>query len=104
MRYNKLIRDRIPEIIEADSHKAVTHIADDAEYWQKLKEKLLEEAEEFSQDETKKELADILEVIRAICDHKNLNMDDIEKLRRMRAEERGAFTKRIILEETIPKK
>ena len=100
MKHNKLVRDRIPDIIKQDNRVPVTRIADDVEYWQKLKEKLLEEANEFHQDETEKELADILEVINAICEHKNIDKDRLEQLRKDRAEKRGAFRDKIILEET----
>ena len=47
-RYNKLVRDRIPEIIEKDGHTPFTHTATDTEYWKKLLEKLQEELNEFS--------------------------------------------------------
>ena len=76
------------------------HIADDAEYWQKLKEKLLEEIEEFSKDESIEELADIFEVLDAIADYKKLEKEDVERIKEKKAEERGAFKKKIILEES----
>ncbi|MFC1742034.1 hypothetical protein ACFL3V_05860 [Nanoarchaeota archaeon] len=103
MRYNKLVRDKIPEIIQADNKTPIIRIADGPEYWERLKDKLLEEAHEFTEDETEKELADILEVINAICEHKNIDKDNLEQLRQERAEKRGAFSKRIILEETKKK-
>ncbi|MBU2561784.1 MAG: nucleoside triphosphate pyrophosphohydrolase [Nanoarchaeota archaeon] len=100
MKHNKLVRDRIPEIIREDNHVPVTHIAGDEEYWQKLKEKLEEEVKEFQDSEEVKELADILEVINAICNHKGIDKDMLEQLRKERAEKRGAFKRKIILEET----
>ncbi len=89
--YNKkLVRDNIPQIIKAKGGQVKMHVATKAEYWQKLKEKLREEVEEFITSESPEELADILEVIDAIYTFKK-----IDKRR-----ERGGFAKRIILEES----
>jgi|AntAceMinimDraft_18_1070375.scaffolds.fasta_scaffold56440_2 predicted house-cleaning noncanonical NTP pyrophosphatase (MazG superfamily) len=99
MKYNKLVRDKIPEIIKKDNQIPLTHIANDEEYWEKLKEKLLEESEEFFKEPNEEELADILEVINAIQDFKNFDKDKIEKIRKQKVEKRGAFNKRIILDE-----
>jgi len=100
IQYNKLVRDRIPEIINEKGSTAIVHIADKDEYWQKLQEKLGEEYEEFIKDPNVEELADILEVIHAICDYKKIKLQDLEAARIQKAEKRGAFTKRIILDET----
>lgn len=99
-KYNKLVRDRIPEIIKQKGKIPVTHIASDNEYWEKLKEKLKEEVEEFLEDGSKEEIADILEVIYAVCDFKKIDKEELEVLRKKKAEERGGFKKKIILDET----
>lgn len=100
MKYNKLVRDKIIEIIKRKGEKAVFHIADEEEYWEKLKEKLREEAEEFTKDSSMSEVADILEVIDAICEYKNFDKIELEKMKNKKAEERGKFEKRIILDES----
>lgn len=101
MKYNKLIRDKIPEIIQSKGLKAITHIADEHEYDEKLKEKLHEEVEEFIKDANEEELADILEVVYALADQLNIDIKDLEALRKHKAQERGGFKKKIILDETV---
>lgn len=100
MKYNKLVRDKIPEIIKNKGINPITHFASDDEYWQKLKEKLQEEVDEFMKDNNDKELADILEVINAICDYKKIDKKELERLRKKKAKERGRFKAKIILDET----
>jgi predicted house-cleaning noncanonical NTP pyrophosphatase (MazG superfamily) len=100
MIYNKLVRDKIPEYIRGKGGVPITHIADDAEYWQKLKEKLSEEVLEFQKDENIEELADILEVIDAIIKHKDFKKEEIEKVKIKKTDERGKFDLKIILEES----
>ncbi len=99
MKYNKLVRDKIPEIIKKKGTIPITHISSDAEYYKKLKEKLQEEINEFIKDENNEELADILEVIYAICDYKKINKKELEQLRKKKAKERGGFKNKIILDE-----
>ncbi len=100
MRYNKLVRDLIPEIIKQDNKIPITHIANNQEYWKKLKTKLQEEVDEYLDSEDKKELADILEVINAICDFKKINKAKLESIRQQKTQKRGGFKKKIILEQT----
>lgn len=98
MKYNKLVRDKIIEIIQKQGKEPVFHVAENEEYWQKLKEKLQEEVKEFLADESIEELADILEVLEAIGKYKKFNKARIESIKNKKAKERGAFKKRIILE------
>lgn len=100
MKYNKLVRDKIPEYIKSKGGKPITHIADNAEYWQKLKEKLQEETAEFLEAESPEEFADILEVLDAVSDFKKFNEEEIIKIRNKKAQERGSFKNKIILEES----
>jgi len=99
MKYNKLVRDKIPEIIKSKGKTPLTYIADDKEYKEKLKKKLHEEVEEFTSSEDKEELADILEVIYAICKSKNIKFEGLEKIRKEKQKERGGFRDKIILKE-----
>ena len=100
MIYNKLVRDKIPDIIKKHGDSCLTHIADDQEYEQSLKAKLQEEVKEFLEDLSQEEMADILEVLYAIASLKKFDKKAVEKLRQDKASKRGAFKKRIILEET----
>ena len=99
-KYNKLVRDKIPEIIKNKGGVSVMHIADDVEYWEKLEEKLQEEVNEFMEDQSIEEVADILEVIDAICDFKNFSREELQKIKDEKAGERGKFRDKIILEES----
>jgi predicted house-cleaning noncanonical NTP pyrophosphatase (MazG superfamily) len=99
-KYNKLVRDKIPEYIRSVGKTPVIHIADNKEYWQKLKEKLQEEVDEFNKSETIDELADILEVLFAIRDYKKFNQKKLESVQTKKAQTRGKFKKKIILEES----
>jgi predicted house-cleaning noncanonical NTP pyrophosphatase (MazG superfamily) len=99
-KYNKLVRDKIPQHIKSLGKPCDYHIANDKEYWLKLKEKLIEEVNEFNKEESKDELADILEVIDAICKFKKYNKKEISKIQKQKRKERGSFNKRIILEKS----
>lgn len=100
MKYNKLVRDKIPEYIRSKGGIPVIHIANDKEYWEKLKEKLQEEIKEFDKSETIEEMADIQEVIDAMCSYKKFNRKKLELMKKKKAKERGGFKKKIILEES----
>ncbi len=95
--YNKLIRDKIPEIIEGSGKKITTHIAEDREYLLALKGKIFEEVEEFYENPCKEEMGDILEVLHAIMEYHKLEKAEVEEVRCRKKEERGGFEKRIIL-------
>ena len=99
MRYNKLVRNKIPEIIKSSGKSAKIHRAQIKEYKSKLLDKLLEESKEYLKSKKEEELADILEVVYALSKMHKLTNTELESLRKRRARERGAFDRRIILEE-----
>lgn len=100
MEFNKLVRDKIPAKIEAHGEKAFVHIASDAEYKLALEQKLQEEIAEFLSGPCVEEMADILEVLRALGDLYKVDYIDLEKIRQEKFEQRGGFSQRIILEKT----
>lgn len=96
--YNKLVRDKIPEIMISKKCKPVTRILNDEEYIRELNKKLLEEVNEYLTDNDVLELADIMEVVLAILNHKGVAFEDFEKLRLDKVNKRGAFKEKIFLE------
>jgi len=96
--YNKLVRDKIPEIIESNNEKPVTRILSDEEAIKYLNAKLLEETNEYLADENIEELADILEVFHGILKAKNIKFEDVENIRIQKKNKRGGFDKKIFLE------
>ena len=96
--YNKLVRDKIPEIILKDNELPSTRILNDEEYIQELNKKLQEEVNEYLEEENVEEMVDILEVIRAILEHKGITYEEIEEKRIKKATKRGAFKEKIYLE------
>lgn len=97
--YNKLVRDKIPEIIIADDgNTCKTRILDDDEYLDCLNTKLQEELKEYLESGDVEELADLEEVVRAILDAKKVSYDEFERIRCAKVEKRGAFKEKIFLE------
>ena len=99
--YNKLVRDRIPEIIEETGNQCTTRILSDAEYLQMIDTKLDEELAEYHKDQNIEELADLLELIYAAAVARGYSIEELEATRANKAQKRGSFDKRIFLIETI---
>ena len=97
--YNKLVRDKIPDIIDSKpNQKCKTKILTNEEYLFELNKKLQEEVKEYLESEEVEELADIEEVLRAILDAKNVSFEQFESTRLSKIEKRGAFKNKIYLE------
>ena len=96
--YNKLVRDKIPKIIEADGKTCRTRILSNEEYIVALEIKLNEEVAEYQSDKNLEEMADILEVLRALCVARGYSLKELEALRAKKAEKRGGFVEKIFLE------
>lgn len=96
--FNKLVRDKIPEIIrEKDNRTCTTEILDDDKYLEELNRKLQEELKEYLESGEVEELADLEEVLRAILKVKKVDYNNFEKIRKDKVEKRGAFDKKIFL-------
>ena len=98
-KYNKLVRDRIPEIIEASGSTCVTESLADVDYLRMLDTKLDEELAEYHKDQNLEELADLLEVIRAAAIARGYTLEQLEQVRAEKAAKRGGFEKKILLKE-----
>ncbi len=101
--YNKLVRDRIPEIIEESGAECKTKLLSDEEYLKMIDAKLDEELAEYHKNQNIEELADLLEVIHAAVIARGYTLEELEEVRAKKAEKRGGFKKRILLIETIKK-
>ena len=96
--HNKLVRDKIPQIIEASNKNPVCHILSDSEYITELEKKLNEEVAEYQQDKNLEEMADVLEVLYAICEARGYTIEQLESKRIEKSKERGGFKDKIYLE------
>lgn len=101
--YNKLVRDRIPEIIKNSGKTFSSRILTDVEYMKEINKKMHEELAEYEAAKTKEEsieeLADLLELIHAAVDVYGVSSEELEKVRAEKAEKRGGFNERIYLME-----
>ena len=99
IKYHKLVRDKIPELIEKEGKESVCSILSDEEYLEFLDRKLSEELEEYLEDKSMEELADLLEVMMAVAKARGSSIEKVEKIRQQKADKRGGFEKKILLEE-----
>ena len=99
--YHKLVRDRIPEIIESSGKTCTVEILSDEDYLRMVDAKLDEELAEYHKDQNIEELADLLEVIYAATKARGYSIEQLETVRSEKAAKRGAFDKKILLKEVV---
>ena len=97
MIYHKLIRDKIPEIIESKGGKADIRVLSDEEYPIYLEAQLDEEVGEYHRDKTAEELADILEVVYALASSIGYSKEEIQAIYEKKHDARGGFEKKLFL-------
>ena len=95
--FNKVIRDKIPEIIQKDGHTCNVQVISDEKFLLEIEKKLSEEVTEYQNDKTPEELADILEVIYKIAQLKGISKDELEKIRVKKLQDSGGFDKNLFL-------
>lgn len=101
--YHKLVRDKIPEIIEAQGKTCVVEVLSDGEYLRMVDAKLDEELAEYHKDRNIEELADLMEVIYAAAAARGYSREQLEEVRVQKARERGGFGKKLLLKEVSEK-
>lgn len=99
--YNKLVRDKIPEIIRSDGKQCTTEILSDGEFLKMVDAKLDEELAEYHKDKNIEELADLLEVVYAAAMARGYSVEELEKVRADKALKKGAFVDKIFLKEVV---
>jgi predicted house-cleaning noncanonical NTP pyrophosphatase (MazG superfamily) len=103
--YNKLVRDRIPEIITKQGKDLSTRVLDSTEFLTELRTKLQEETSEYMAAESDRdaveELADIMELLHALAAAHGFSVEQLERIRAEKAEKRGGFKDRIFLIEVV---
>ena len=100
IRYDKLVRDRIPKIIRASGKTCTTEVLSDEAYLRMIDAKLDEELAEYHQEQNLEELADLLEVLRAVI-ARGFTLDELESVRAQKAAKRGGFAQKILLKEVV---
>ena len=99
--HNKLVRDKIPQIIEASGKTCVTEVLSQENYLRELDRKLSEELSEYLQSKSLEELADLLEVMGAVVKARGYTWEDLTRVRKEKRAARGAFEEGIFLKEVI---
>lgn len=99
VKYNKLVRDLIPNIISTSGKTCTISVLSDEDYVTMLDAKLNEELAEYQESKSMEELADLLEVIRTVAVARGSSIEEVEQIRQEKAAKRGGFEKRLLLTE-----
>ena len=102
--YNKLVRDKIPQIIQSQGKQPITRILSEEEFKVRLEEKLVEEVAEFLESKSLEELVDIIEVVLALAHARGYSKHELLCRKAQKEQLRGVFRQRIFLEEVIETK
>ena len=94
---NKAIRDKIPEIIKASGNNCKIRKLSDNEFLIEMEKKLNEEVNEYTESKDVEELADLLEVIYRISELRGVSSDELDEIRKEKAEKRGKFDSNLFL-------
>lgn len=97
--YNKLVRDKIPEIISSQGKKCTVEVMEDEEYLKMIDKKLSEELNEYYENGSVEELADLLEVIYAASVARGRTVEELEEIRKEKLSKRGGFESRLLLKQ-----
>ena len=98
--FNKVIRDKIPEIIQKDGYTCNIQTLSDEKFLLEIEKKLSEEVTEYQNDKTPEELTDILEVIYRIAQLKGISKEELEKIRVKKLQDKGGFEMNLFLIDT----
>ncbi len=101
--YKKLVRDKIPQIIEEDVKECEVRIASKEEQYELLLKKLHEEVNEFIEDKNLEELADVMEVVFGLARYLGYSEEELMRKREEKRKERGGFLDGIVLEKVWEK-
>ena len=94
----KLVRDKIPDIIRADGKNPITRVLTDKEFLDELDKKLNEEVAEYQADKSIEEMADVLEVLFAICEARGHSIEELMEVKQAKQDKRGGFKDKIFWE------
>lgn len=95
--YNKLVRDKIPQLIRESGRSCTSRILDEKEYFDALLDKIVEEIEEYRISDNEEELADVYEVLDCLVALKEYEPMHLDYLQLIRREQRGSFKDKILL-------